>query len=193
MMQKDKRVNQDPEIKETFFVRDMMKGDVAEILALQDKILHEDGFDPRWFYPFSEEELKVLVGKNTGISVGAFMEGRLVAFRTGCISGEEYDEITRNLGSPFTEISCFLMNGAFVDKAYRGNHLQQMLTEQCIARCRKRGIETFLAVVHPDNLPSIKSLKKIGFIERSRQKIFNGKYDRIILLYDAARAGRTEG
>ena len=193
MIQNDKRLIQDLEIEETFFVRDMKKGDIVDILALQDRIFREDSFDPRWFYPFSKKELEEFLGEETGISVGAFMEGKLVAFRTGCISGEEYDEITRALGSPYTETDCFLMNGAFVDKTYRGNHLQQMLTEQCIVRCRKRGIETFLAVVHPDNLPSIKSLKKIGFIERSRQKIFNGKYDRIILLYDAARAGRTEG
>lgn len=191
-MQYVERLDVDTGGKASYIVRDMMKKDIAEILALQDKVLHGSGFDSRWFYPFSKEELEEFVEEAAGLSVGVFVKGKLRAFRMGCFSGMEYDEITRALGSPYRETLCFLMNGVFVDQAFRGNHLQQMLTEQCIARCRKRGIETFLAVVHPDNLPSIKSLKNIGFTERSRQKIFDGKYDRIILVYDAAASDSTE-
>lgn len=163
-------------------VRDMTKNDIPKILALQDKVLGGNGFDFRWFYPFSEEELNEFVGEKAGISVGVFAGEQLVAFRAGCFSGGEYDEITRILGNPYIWIPCFLMNGVFVDEAYRGHHLQQMLTELCIGRCREIGVETFLSVVHPDNLPSIRSLKNIGFEERTRQMIFDGKYDRIILV-----------
>ena len=165
-----------------FTVRDMLKKDIPEILALQEKVIGEDNFDLRCFYPFSEAELRELTEEPAGMAIGAFAEGKLVAFRAGCFSGSEYDEITGALGSPYSEIPCFLMNGAFVDRAFRGNHLQQAMTELCIERCRKLGIETFLAVVHPDNVSSIKSLTNLGFSERARKMLFNGTYDRLILV-----------
>lgn len=170
------------EINKDYSVRDMLKTDIPEILTLQEKSLGGNGFDPRWFYPFSEEELSEFVEEETGMAIGVFAEGRLIAFRAGCFSGSEYDEVTRALGSPYRDIPCFLMNGVFVAPAYRGNHLQQALTEQCMERCGKLGIGIFLAVVHPDNASSVKSLGNLGFEVRLRQMIFDGKYDRLILV-----------
>lgn len=177
-----KRLNFEMQKEELFYVRDMLKRDIPGILALQDQVLRGSGFDPQWFYPFTEEELMEFIEEEAGLSVGMFAGEKLIAFRAGCFSGSEYDEITRALGSPYTEIPCFLLNGAFVHNAYRGNNLQQKLTEHCIERCRKIGIEIFLSVVHPDNCASVKSLYNIGFEARSRQAIFQGKYDRIILV-----------
>jgi GNAT superfamily N-acetyltransferase len=172
---------------EAFFLRDMVKSDIPEILALQEQILREGDFDHQWFYPFSEEELKELVDEKNGIFIGAFAGDRLVAFRAGCFSGEEYDEITGALGSPYTETACFLMNGVFVHKDYRGHHLQQTLTEECMKRCEEIGINTFLSVTHPENRASMTSLKNVGFVERSRQMLFHGKYDRVILVKEEIR------
>lgn len=169
-------------INEDCTVRDMRKPDIPEILMLQEKVLKEDGFDLRWFYPFSEAELEEVAGEKAGMAVGAFAEGKLIAFRAGNFTGSEYDDIIRILGSPYTETRCFLMNGAFVDPAWRGRHLQQTLTKLCIERCRKRGIGTFFAMVHPDNVSSMKSLKNLGFTERTRQMLYGGKYDRFILV-----------
>lgn len=182
MTQNGEQLNNGAGVNKTCIVRDMMKNDIPKILALQDKVLGGSGFDSRWFYPFSGEELNEFIEEEAGISIGVFSGERLIAFRAGCYSGSEYDEITRILGSPYTEIPCFLMNGVFVDEEYRGHHLQRSLSEMCIARCREIGVETFLSVVHPDNLPSIRSLKNIGFEERTRHMIFDGKYDRIILV-----------
>lgn len=170
------------EIIDGFSIKDMQKKDIPEILALQERIIREDNFDLLWFYPLSEEELDQIVEGPSGMAIGALAEGRLIAFRAGCFKGNEYDEITGLLGSPYTEIPCFLMNGVFVDRAFRGNHLQQVLTKVCIERCRKSGIETFLATVHPDNIASVKSLIKLGFSERARKMLFDGTYDRLILV-----------
>ena len=167
---------------EDYTIRDMRKADIPGILALQEKILRADGFDLCWFYPFGETELEELTEEPTAIGIGAFAEERLIAFRAGCFSGDDYNEITRVLGSPYKETPCFLMDGVFVDPAWRGRHLQQALTEMCIERCREKGIGTFLAAAHPDNLSSIKSLKNLGFTERTRQMIYGGKYERLILV-----------
>jgi ribosomal protein S18 acetylase RimI-like enzyme len=164
-----------------YVLKDMKESGLTEILELQNKVLTECGFNTQWFYPFDEEELKEIL-EGDSIALGVYTDGKLIAFRTGSFSGVEYDEITNTLGGKYKEKPCFLMNGVFVDKAYRGNHLQQKLSEYCIERCRKKGINTFLSVVHPDNIPSIKSLKNIGFKVEKQRKIFNGNYDRLILV-----------
>ena len=167
--------------EKNYVLKDMEESGIGEIMGLQDQILADQGFDLEWFYPYKAEELKEIL-EDDSIALGVYVDGRLIAFRTGSFSGEEYEEITDALGGKYKEKPCFLMNGVFVDKAYRGNHLQQKLSEHCIERCRKKGINTFLSVVHPDNISSIKSLKNVGFKEEKRLMIFHGSYDRLILV-----------
>lgn len=165
----------------SYVLKDMKENDIREILELQNKILTDQDFDLKWFYAFDEEALEE-VFEDDSIALGVYIDDRLIAFRTGSSSGKEYEEITNALGGSYTKKPCFLMNGVFVDKAYRGNHLQEKLSEHCIEQCRKSGINTFLSVVHPDNISSIKSLKNIGFKEEKRLMLFNGSYDRLILV-----------
>jgi RimJ/RimL family protein N-acetyltransferase len=174
--------NRDLGVQESCEIRNMEVSEIDEILKLQEKILYRDSFDLEWFFPFSKEELEEILEQKNAIALGVFVNGKLVAFRTGGSCGAEYNEITRTLGSHFTEVPCFLMNGAFVENAYRGNGLQTMMTEYCMEECLKKGIKTFVALVHPDNKPSIASLKKAGLTERTRQMVFDGKYDRLILV-----------
>lgn len=174
-------VNKNLGAEKTYVMKDMKLSDMKDIFELQNKILVGCGFDLEWFYPFEEEELKEIL-EGDSIAIGVYVDEKLIAFRTGGFSGLEYDEITNTLGGKYKDHPCFLMNGVFVDKDYRGNHLQQKLSDHCIEICRKKGIETFVSVVHPDNISSIKSLKNIGFEEIKRQMLFDGKYDRLILV-----------
>lgn len=181
MKQSGQIINKNQGNEKTYTLRKMMHCDIQEILELQERVLNGCSFNSEWFYPFDEEELCEIVGGES-IAIGVFVDERLIAFRTGCFSGHEYDEITGVLGGKYKEVPCFLMNGVFVDKDYRGNHLQQKLSDHCVEVCREMGIDTFLSVVHPDNSPSIKSLKSIGFSEVKRQMLFDGRYDRLILV-----------
>jgi GNAT superfamily N-acetyltransferase len=174
-------LNMDSGINNGFFVRDTRKEDIPGILAAQEAVLRAADYDPQWLYPFCKEELEELMEEGA-VSIGAYAEGSLIAFRAACFSGHEYEEITRALGSPFTDIPCLLLYGMFVVPAWRGRHLQQKLTELCIDRCKERGIGTFLATVHPGNDPSLKSLKNLGFQVRAKKMLYGKEYERLILV-----------
>ncbi len=167
-------------LEKDYTLRNLEISDVPVILELQDRVM-TGGFDPRWFYPFGEQELMELV-ESDNIAIGVYIEEKLIAFRAGCFSGREFEEIISVLGEKYKERPCFLMNGVFVDKAYRGNHLQRKLSEYCMELCRGKGIQTFFSVVHPHNIPSVQSIKSMGFEERKRQMLFDGNYERFIFV-----------
>ncbi|MDD3199095.1 MAG: hypothetical protein PHV71_03540 [Eubacteriales bacterium] len=165
-----------------YYMSSMKEVDIGEMLRLQKQVFMEDNLNVLWFYPFKSLELKSILKIENNIVIGVFVRERLIAFRVGCCCGREYQEIVSALGGRYKEIPCFLMNGAFVENRYRGNNLQQMMSQYSIDRCREIGIKTFLTAIHPDNASSIKSLTNIGFEVRARKMLYNNKYDRTILV-----------
>lgn len=155
---------------------------IPDLLAIQEQILQTGGFDLLWFYPFQEEELDEILQQSDNLVLGIYVESELVAFRVGCGSGSEFREVMEKLGEPYQKRPCFLLNGALVKPRYRGNSLQQMMSEYTIDWCRNCGKEVFVVTVHPDNAPSIKSLENIGFIKKTRALLYNKHYDRLILV-----------
>jgi len=163
-------------------MRTMQETDIDTMLQLQKKVLESPDFNADWFYPFPRKELEELMEMRDSIILGIYVGERLAAFRVGCCAGAEFEEIAETLEGKCTKTPCFLMNGVFVDKDFRGNNLQQMMSEYTIERCKENGVETFITAIHPDNTASIQSLKNIGFKEKKRQTIYGGNYDRVILV-----------
>lgn len=155
---------------------------IPAMLVLQQEIFETGGFDLRWFYPFREEELEEILEDPANLVLGVYVEEKLVAFRVSCGSGTEFEEVIEQLGGEYQTTPCFLLNGALVGHQYRGNNLQQLMSEHTVNWCRERGIQVFVVTVHPDNAPSIKSLENIGFIKRKRTLLYNQQYDRLILV-----------
>ncbi len=167
--------------EKTYSLREMKESDMKSILLLQDEILTGFGFDQKWFYPFQEAALREIIF-GSSITVGIHVEDDLIAFRTGCFSGKEYEEITTALEGKYREAPCFLMNGVLVHENYRGNRLQQKLSEHCMELCGLQGVSTFISVVHPKNFASIQSLKRCGFQEKRTKILFGGEYERLIMV-----------
>lgn len=155
---------------------------IPAMLALQQQILEAGGFDLRWFYPFQKQELEEVLRDPSNLVLGVYVQEELVAFRVSCGSGSEFDEIIDELGEKYQTRPCYLLNGALVDRRYRGNNLQQRMSEYTLKWCQDRGIEVFMVTVHPDNVPSIKSLENIGFIRKKRTLLYQRQYDRLILV-----------
>jgi GNAT superfamily N-acetyltransferase len=168
--------------EKAYFLREMKESDIQSILRLQDKILTGFGADQKWFYPFQEAALREIICGGSSITVGIHVENDLIAFRTGCFSGKEYKEITTALEGKYCKAPCFLMNGVLVHENYRGNRLQQRLSEHCMELCGMQGVFTFISVVHPENFASIQSLKRCGFKEKRKEMLFGGEYERLIMV-----------
>ena len=168
--------------EKTYSLREMKVSDIQSILRLQDKVLMGFCSDSKCFYPFQEAALREIICDGSSITVGIHIENDLIAFRTGSFFGKEYEEITTALAGKYCEAPCFLMNGVLVHENYRGNRLQQRLSEHCMELCGVLGVSTFISVVHPENFASIHSLKRCGFKEKRREMLFGGEYERLIMV-----------
>lgn len=79
---------------------------------------------------------------------------------------------------PKDELSSSIeMDNAGVLPKYRGNHLQErlILKAESIMKERDSSIKHSYATVHPDNLPSLKTLEKVGYKKYKEKLMYGGK------------------
>lgn len=155
---------------------------IETMLKLQDEVIGCRGFNISWFYPFCYDELSEIMSTKGNLVTGIFAEDELVAFRVSCICGEEFKEISHALGDIYEEGSAMLLNGVFVKNNFRGNNMQQIMSQYTADLCKKNGIEVLMTAIHPDNIASITSLENIGFEKKKRAMLYEGRYDRVILV-----------
>lgn len=172
---------------ETFTMRYLTLEDVPDMIKLQERVFAVEDFDPSWLSRTSRNEFEEIILAEDNLAIGVYTDTLLVGLRMASGSGWEFDEIVRAAGDEYLEKFCFLMNGSLVDPDYRGNNLQQRMSQYVIDDWKARGVKAFLVTVHPDNLPSIKSLNNLGFLMKTRAMIYHGKYDRLIMVKEDPR------
>lgn len=160
----------------------LLSEDIEKMLKLQNDIFEEGGFNKAWFFPFAASELEAIIEGKGNLATGIMVDDEIVAFRISCVRGKEFLEISQILGGAYKEGEGMLLNGVFVKKNYRGNHLQQIMSRYIIEVCEKRGIEVLMTAIHPDNVASIKSLENLGFKRKERAVLYDSRYDRIIMV-----------
>ena len=98
---------------------------------------------------------------------------------TSKVTGKDYDRIDYVIGKmPKDELSSSIeMDNAGVLPKYRGNHLQESLIfkAESIMKERDISIKYSYATVHPDNLPSLKTLEKAGYKKYKEKLMYGGK------------------
>lgn len=174
--------NREKNREEAYVMRLLTPGDIPQMLAVQEFVLQQEDFEPSWFFPYDEAEFQRVISTEGSLLPGIFVEGRLIAFRVGCPGTGEYSDIPDILGPPYSRGPTYLLNGVFVDPAYRGNHLQQLMSEYTIEQCRRRKVRYFATAIHPDNMASLRSLEAIGFEIATRTRLYGGRYERCILV-----------
>lgn len=153
-----------------------------QIIALQKNIIALIP-DNDLFHPFSENEIKQLFSHHENIILGVFTDNNeLIAFRAATTAGAEFDEINYFLENKYNSYNKLLLNGAFVDDDYRGNGLQVKMTEHTIKTARVRNIELLFAVIHPDNIASIKSITSLGFKEIREINVYIHQHRRLLFI-----------
>ena len=107
--------------------------------------------------------------KGRGFLLGAFIEGKLVAYSKFWFPGHE-SVMGEEIGLKEIELpSLAYFNGTVVLKEYRGHNIQKLIHQKAEQILKYQGFSYISCTVHPDNQASLTNLDQEGF------KIFHEK------------------
>lgn len=127
-----------------------------------NRIIRENLVNPKWFMPFSEENMiHTFDDGNTLVVYGVFVDGVLAAISLFDTNYQEFKELS---------LACNLspdkkgaeLGGSMVLPQYRGQNLMLDVNTKLISVAKEMGIDYFVATVHPDNIASNRSVQKLG-------------------------------
>lgn len=95
---------------------------------------------------------------------GMFDGDELIAAAALFYNEHEYGESVQVIGLECDRVA--EIGRAMVAPSYRGNNYLYELNSVLIDVARSKGIECLVATIHPDNIPSQRSFKKIGFTRK---------------------------
>ena len=134
--------------------------DHQDFIKINNEI-RESISNPTWFMPFSEEELtNTFDDKCTLVIYGAFIDNVLGAVSLFDTNTDEFLELANACGVPAEK--CAELGGSMVLPSFRGKNLMFEINAKLIEVAKSMGLEYFVATVHPDNIASISSIKKLG-------------------------------
>lgn len=159
-----------------FLIKEGNINDIKEIIEAI-KYLHDIIENKEWYAIGLANYDKILDKLNDdAIIVKALYKDYLAGF----LLAERHINPTYELAEeiPKDELSSSIeMDNAGVLPKYRGNHLQEslILKEESIMKERDSSIKYSYATVHPDNLPSLKTLEKVGYKKYKEKLMYGGK------------------
>lgn len=126
-----------------------------------NKVIRENISNPSWFMPFSEENLQNTFNEDSSLVIyGAFIDNKLGAVSLFDTNQEEFAELSKACGVS-TEFGAEL-GGSMVLPDFRGQNLMLEINLKLIEVAKQMGLKYFVATVHPDNIASNSSVKKLG-------------------------------
>ena len=109
------------------------------------------------------------------------VDSAIAGFQIVRIPGKSDDNLSRyvpNEKIPLNKVAH--MESSVILPEHRGQHFQRKLLKECEEWIKERGYFWVLSTVHPDNLPSYKSLISTGYFPLRHLKMY-GNRDRIIM------------
>lgn len=154
--------------------------DIHEILILQENITAELE-NKQYFYPLSRDELiesmhlddvYVIRHQNAIIAAAVFVKNR---------------DSARNLAQDLEldPTKTMTYDAVFVSPQWRGNGLQNAVTQLAITRCKELSLDQILCTVDPDNRHSYDNLLQAGFRPVAQNVTKYQGHNRDILIYNA--------
>ncbi|PIC84042.1 GNAT family N-acetyltransferase [Sporosarcina sp. P1] len=134
---------------------------LPEVVALQERVIAVLE-QPEFLQSLTNEEF-VYILRGNGIMAGAFVEGRLVAFRAMLDPGEDDEHLGIDVGISQNELSNVLYSEiSAVDPDFRGNGLQTTLGKWLMEHVKKDRYRYICTTVAPFNIPSLKDKFALG-------------------------------
>ena len=95
---------------------------------------------------------------------GAFDGEHLIGASALFYNSYEFGESLEQLGMDTDGVA--EVGRSMVHPDYRGRNILAEINTELICVARDRGLKTLIATIHPDNIPSQSSFRKIGFVKR---------------------------
>jgi len=140
----------------------LAKGEAGLVLKLQEEVLTNES-DAKLYHPLSAAEAKLMV-EGQGVTMGAFVDGRLVAFYAVFFPHLACSNLGRDVDLPpehLTRVAHF--EAVCVHPHFRGNGLQKLLIRRLIHFLRATPYDLLFQTVSPFNLPSVTNCLAAGF------------------------------
>ena len=147
-----------------------------------NKLIHniEDSLDNKSFWlPIDAISRTHFLDNDWTIFNGCFFNGYLVAASGLFLNPHEYYESAKQLKIENRNIA--ELGRLMVSPECRGSYLSFYTSRTLIDIAKQKGIDYIIATVHPDNIPSKKTLEKLGF-EKSGYILKQENYQRDIYL-----------
>ena len=151
--------------------RQIKENDAAAFLSLIDAI--EKALpDKAWWLPINPTVKEHFFDESWCYLLGAYDGERLIGASCLFFNETEYGETARLCGLPLNDTA--EIGRCMVLPEYRGNNLLFLLNQELLSVAKKRSIRHIIITIHPQNIPSLSSFRKLG--ARYRDTIV--KYDR---------------
>lgn len=133
-----------------------------------------------WWLPLTEEEKILLFKSGNAIVLGLFDDDKLVGTSVLLVNKNDIKDYLKYFDD-LMNINCGKIGRCVVLPEYRGNNYMYQLNCKLVQIAKEHELECLIAIAHPDNVASNKSLTKLGMkIEKTITK--DGKYKRNIYL-----------
>ena len=147
---------------------------------------------PEWWIPIDDIERSHFFDADWTCFLGAFNDdNELVAASALFFNEHEFAEEAEKLGLDIRSTNVAEVGRCMVHPDFRGHNLMCELNKRLCSIARNRGIDTILAVAHPDNVASNSSFRRLGAELKATATVF-GSYRRnmYILPWQVVATGR---
>ena len=163
----------------TLTVRDCLPGELDAIMSMQDRVDALISDPARYVYTSRQDVAESMALDH---SFGAYLpDGTIVAYTILLKLRHTPRNLAHKLGyTPDYALRCATADGTWVDPDYRGYGIQYYFSQLKDDLAREMGAAELLACTAPDNIGSLTSLQRNGYLIIDRQPLYGG-YDRVIL------------
>ncbi|MBR2300159.1 MAG: GNAT family N-acetyltransferase [Alphaproteobacteria bacterium] len=150
-------------MENNIFIRKLALNDKPQlddlIKKIESSLPHHD-----WWLPIPQEAYDHFFDESWTLFCGAFDKEKLIGASALFFNEFEYGKTVSYLHLPAQKIA--EIGRCMVLPDYRGKQLMFQMNE-FLLNINPRKIDSFVATAHPDNISSIKSLEKSGFIKQA--------------------------
>jgi ribosomal protein S18 acetylase RimI-like enzyme len=163
---------------EKYVIRSAKPEDIDAIIDLLSKI-GESSDSEYYAYRKNPEEYRDIIRENPTIITEN--NGKIIGAFLSCVHPNKNHCLSAFINETDME-AVSVLEDCVVDKDHRGNGLQYSMGKELIKTINQNFPEkdSIFVTVHPQNLPSVRSLIKLGFTLYSSGKMYENK-ERLIL------------